>query len=572
MMSMEYFWKGRNEKYKILKPFWDIITDYLVILLAMLSVAVAGMEITSGSFECVAVVDCPHVTKSNLNVTWPQAHLKFPDICANFYLSQNSNFVARTEVVTDHKVNIIYKSFVNSECSKSAIPNFLSYLWFILFVEALWLLVLNDFWLKLPLTSLVIKTFVDLVMACYDSPCSNFAVTRALFQQNSNENQSYVCLAMEDNSDLTDQTYNFDFLPDTTSTSAMMGLYEKVEKLKVNISTSHPNINISKIYTFKSLLQPISAIIFLIINCYFLIKDLKADTMMCTLTQHIPIQHDYFLCSHGLARALFCIVCIYNFDLLLNLVIFFSTAVWNFRLRNKTYKYDFKKKIPEQIAEKLSDIHSVKGDLGFLLHYLHSYNKMFVIMFAHLLSKKYKKKFVPHALKMKFPVADLKTRLEEENELSFSKLGGIPPTIFYQSVCDKILTLKFTECHLEHDDFEDFKKLTQLTSLSILKCGLESIPKGVLNLTNLEELRLDGNFIEEITAGIAKLENLSILSLRKNQLKKIDPGSLSKIKSLRSLETYGNPDLEQQALRDEFGKLGLSYSIREKYYRVRNKK
>ncbi|XP_046862365.1 volume-regulated anion channel subunit LRRC8A-like [Xenia sp. Carnegie-2017] len=146
MMSMEYFWKGRKEKYKILKPFCDIITDYLVLLLAMLSVAVAGMEITSGSFECVAVVDCPHVTKSNLNVTWLQAHLKFPDVCANFYRSQDLNFVARTEVVTDHKVNNIYKSFVNSECSKSAIPNFLSYLWFILFVEALWLLVLNDFW------------------------------------------------------------------------------------------------------------------------------------------------------------------------------------------------------------------------------------------------------------------------------------------------------------------------------------------------------------------------------------------------------------------------------------------
>ncbi|XP_046862357.1 uncharacterized protein LOC124455768 [Xenia sp. Carnegie-2017] len=294
--------------------------------------------------------------------------------------------------------------------------------------------------------------------------------------------------------------------------------------------------------------------------------------MMCTLTQHIPIQHDYFLCSHGLAPALFCIVCIYNFDLLLNLVIFFSTAVWNFRLRNKTYEYDFKKKIPEQVAEKLSDIDSVKGDLGFLLHYLHSYNKMFVIMFAHLLSKKYKKKFVPHALKMKFPVADLKTRLEEEKQLSFTKLGGIPPTIFYQSICDKILKLKFTECHLEHDDFKDFNKLTKLTSLSIVTCGLECIPRGVLALKKLEELRLDGNCIKKITADIADLENLCILSFKENKLKKIDPGSLSKIKSLRSLETYGNPDLEHQALRDEVGKLGLSYSIDGKYYRVRNKK
>ena len=233
----------------------------------------------------------------------------------------------------------------------------------------------------------------------------------------------------------------------------------------------------------------------------------------------------------------------------------------------KTYKYDFDEKISEQIDNQLSDIAPVKGDLGFLLHLLHSYNKMYVIRFAHFLSKKNKKKIVAHALKMKFPVADLKTILEEEKELSFTKLGGIPPTIFDQSICDKIFKLEFTECHLEHDDFKDFNKLTKLTSLSILNCHLESIPRGVLDLTNLEELRLDENDIQMITADIANLENLSILSLQKNKLKKIASDSLSKIKSLEKLETYGNPDLEQQALRDEVDKLGLSYSTRGKYCR-----
>ncbi|XP_046862350.1 volume-regulated anion channel subunit LRRC8E-like [Xenia sp. Carnegie-2017] len=548
MLPMEYFWNKGKENLKILKPWWDVITDYLVILLVMLSVLVAGMEVTSGSFECVAVVNCPSASKPNLNASWLLADLKFPNTCKKFYESQNTSFVERTEVVTDHEVNIIYKSFVNSECSKSAIQDFLAYLWIVLFAEALWLFILDNFWLKFPLTCSVIETFVDLVMACYDSPCTNSTVTLALFQQRHNRTNSYRRVSNNDTSDLTDHYNNFDFLPDTTSTSALMGLYEKVQKLKKNISSSHFIEKISNLYTIKSVLQVLSVISFLVINYNY--NDLK-DKMTCTLPQHIPIPHDYFLCSHNLAPAMYYIVHIYNGVLAVGGVIFFFIVFWTVKLRRKNYEYIFSNKISPKIDDQLSDIDPVKEDLGFLLHLLHCYNKMYVIRFARFLSEENKKKIaVAHALNIRFPVAYLRVMLDKEEKLSFNTLPGIPRTIFDPMISENLLNLEFRNCYLEVNDFDNFQKLIRLKCLFIVECGLDLIPEKVFSMAWLEELHLNGNLIKKITDGISDLKSLSVLKVSDNNLEDIDPGSLSKLENLKSLDISHNSNLKMDALRE----------------------
>ncbi|XP_046862342.1 volume-regulated anion channel subunit LRRC8E-like [Xenia sp. Carnegie-2017] len=508
----------------------------------MLSVLVAGMEVTSGSLECVAVVNCPSASKPNLNASWPLVNLKFPDTCKKFYESQNTSFVERTEVVTDHEVNIIYKSFVNSECSKSAIQDFLAYLWIVLFAEALWLFILDNFWLKLPLTSSLIETFVDLVKECYDSPCTNSGVTHAVIKQNFKQTKKYVRLPSNETSDFTDQCNSANFLPENTS--ALLGLYEKVQTLKEDISTSHCITKVSNLYTFKSVLQLISVIIFLVINIYFL-KHIK-DTMTCTLTQHIPIPHDYFLCSHNLAPAMYCIVYVYVVFLALSGVVFLRIVFWTFVLLCKKCKYDFSIEIRQRSGNQLSHIHPEDGDLGFLLHLLHAYNKMYVIRLAHFLSEVSTKETLVDA----FPVAVLETTLDQEGKLSFSRLPGIPPTIFEQLIPEKLITLNFSNCNLETDDFDNFQKLIRLKCLFILECGLDLIPEKLFSMAWLEELHLNGNLIKKITDGISKLRSLSVLNVSHNKLQDVDPDSVSKLENLKSLDISKNPNLKMDALRE----------------------
>ncbi|XP_046862447.1 volume-regulated anion channel subunit LRRC8A-like [Xenia sp. Carnegie-2017] len=508
------------------------------------------MEITSAIVECVPVVDCPSAAKSSLDVFMSNAHLKFPDVCTNFYRSQKTSFIERREVVTNHKIHFAYKHFVNSECSKNAISNSLANLWIVLFVEALWLLILDNFWLKLPLTSSVIETFVHLVMACYNSPFLNFTAPFTFLQSNSRKNQGYVNIPIDNPVDLTDhdQSYNADFLPDNTPSIAFMGLYDKVQTLKDIISTSHPTKKILNLYTMKPVFQLLSVLIFLVININYL-KDVK-DTMRCKLAQHIPIHHEYFLCPYVLASCMSSIVHIYLGVLAVSGFIYFLIIIWTVKLRLKKYEYDCSDQMSSITVGELSDISPVDGDLGFLLHLLHSYNKMYVIRFVHFLSKENKKKIVAHALSKKFPVAGLQTTLDEQKALSFTSLPGIPLGIFDQLICENLLTLNIIKCTLEEDDFENSDKLIGLKSLSIVNCGLKSIPRGILALECLDKLRLNLNLINEINVDIATLKNLSVLSLNDNVLQKIFPGSLTQMPNLNSLDIDDNDDLEMEALHE----------------------
>ena len=56
-----------NEKYKILKPLWNVLIDCLVVFLSAMSIVFAGMEVTYGSFQCLAAVDCPGISRSNMS-------------------------------------------------------------------------------------------------------------------------------------------------------------------------------------------------------------------------------------------------------------------------------------------------------------------------------------------------------------------------------------------------------------------------------------------------------------------------------------------------------------------------
>ncbi|CAB3998438.1 Hypothetical predicted protein, partial [Paramuricea clavata] len=504
VLSEIYKFEGEKEKIKILKPLWNVITDYLVIFLAVMSIVFGGMQITSGNFQCLAAVDCPGISRSNMS-SFLLSHIKYRNVCKAFYSSQKTNIVKRTDVVTDLKTSLYYTNFVNLECSKSAIPDFLVYFWFAIFIQAFILIVLNNLWLKLPHTASVIEDFVSLVIECYASPFPNFVSTQtrsdkrvrdhAVNQQpdstnsetarlvpDNNGNQphefdnisqnpsrchadgqqpdssdiematllpdSNACNQLHDNipqnpsrrhaddqprdtndiemarlgpdyngnqphdnisqnssrrhavdqprdtdaaempasnndgnqpynfdvlQDPATIPYNFNVLQDPATISAVKTLYEKVHTFKENVESSQ---KIWRLYLFQTVLQASFAIAFFVFDIYFM-KDLKG-TMTCTLNQHIPVAHDYFICSHNLAPTyVWGLKVVYLPTLAFAFAIFIFTIAWTFKRRGKNkFEYDFKKKrLPSPRANVMTDTLTVDKDFGFLLHLLHSYNK-----------------------------------------------------------------------------------------------------------------------------------------------------------------------------------------------------
>ena len=554
-------YKGEKGSCKILKPVWDVVTDYLVISLAMLSILFAGMEVTSGSFECLAAVDCPGMSRPNMSIFL--SHSMNRNACKAFYRSQKTNVIKKTVVVTDIKSNIQYANFVNSECSKSAIANFLAYFWLVLFTQAFVLVVLDNLWLKLPITASAIENFVELVMACYASPIPNFALTKALSDIPATRRQEfgYKPVDQQQNNEIeiensddfdNDESYEHDVLEDPATVSAIKTLCEKVVGLKKDIKSSRKFIKIWRLYLLQSVLQAILTFAFIIIDCYFM-KDLQG-TMTCTVTQYIPVPHDYFICSHGLAPAFVGGLYIYLIILGLCLVFFMGIIAWMvkiiFKCRCASGKkcksrceYMFQEN--ELPGTKLADIRKEDGDFGFLLHLLHHYNHVYVNRLAYFLSKRNKEKIETFVTKS-YPVSELRKQLDYSQKITFSKLRAIPQTIF--QLPKKIVELELIECRpLENEDFDNFGKFTSLRTLSIIKCGLKCIPDGILKMEWLESLNLKGNHITSIDCDLSNLKNLIRIDLSDNGLKTVT-SNFGNLVRLSSLNLSGNPEFTVQSL------------------------
>ena len=575
--------KGEKETCKILKPVWDVITDYLVIFLALLAVLFTGMEVTSGSFECLAAVDCPGTSRLNTSIFL--SHTMNRNACKAFYGSQRTNVVKQRVVITDLKSSLQYAKFVNTECSKSAVPDFLSYFSLVLFVQALILIILDNMWLKLPITASAIEHFVELVMKCYASPIPNFALTQALSdipatkrhgvsyhavpQQASDQpadvQQGGAEIQIETPDDFdNNESYEYDdILEDPATVSAIKTLYENVQTLKKDIKSSR---KIWRLYLLQSALQAILAATFLGIDIHYM-KDLQEE-MRCNVAQYISVPHDYFICSHGLAPVFAWGLRVYLIILGICIVFFVGITAWTltivFKCRCKAEKKENKSRCEneekckskceyvfqetELAGAKLADICKEDGDLGFLLHLLHSYSHVYIGRLAHFLSKKSKKKIEAFYLNRYYPVSELRKQLDDNRKkITFSKLRAIPQTIF--KVATEIVELELMECGtLENENFDDFWKLTSLQKLTIFKCGLECIPEGILKMEWLGELNLKGNHITSIDYDISNLRNLTHLDLSHNNLQTIK-SDLQKLENILAIYISGNPKFDIESLK-----------------------
>lgn len=155
-----------------------------------------------------AVVFCPRVSKLNLNAPSLKADLKLPDICTDFYRSQNTMIAKEAELLIDHKINSMYKSFVRFRIKAKLESIHHDHLVFFITFSSICLICFwKNLWHKFPSFSCVIENFLDLVMECYNYLSPIVVVTY----------DSYY------------REYFFaDFLPESTTTSASKDLYKKV--------------------------------------------------------------------------------------------------------------------------------------------------------------------------------------------------------------------------------------------------------------------------------------------------------------------------------------------------------
>ena len=528
MVALNKLPKYENKKNtKILKPWLNVINDYLVVLLLAVPVFVGGMELASGRYVCVPAVDCPVSTNDT-------SKYKHHNVCRVFYSSQKlSHTNEKTKTVVTKLEHVGDYDYVNSECRKTAFLWFDSYFSLILFCQAFILLLANNVWLKNPWTASTVNSFYALAEECYNSPGAQFATLRE------NDEEATMTTKRDSGTSIEEQErYQGEESVgvDLATAVAVKTLYEKIRLFNDYIRTSH---KIRNLYFFQACLQFLLTVLFLILNFWF--KDIKG-TARCSLEEYFPVIYEYIICSHNLSTllesALVVFLCILVVLLVVSIFIVSGTIHKAYQFKDELKQW----RIP-------SDLKPAEGDMGFLLHLLHAYDKLYCLQFAIYMSEKDNRKLCAVILDNEWPVEKLKRRFyKDKTALSLKGLCGIPNSLFQ---FDEITTQRLKELHIDGcgppQDTDPFGKFKNLSTLSLVNCSLTKIPKQLFRLDGLETLYLTNNLIKTIPPAISNLKKLCNFNISRNELKTI--ADSIKTLQLRKVDISNNPKITVGAVR-----------------------
>ena len=529
MLSLDNLPKYENNKStKILKPWFNVFSDYLIMLLLAVPIFVGGMELASGRYVCLPAVDCSVTNNASL--------------CQNL---TNTNGKAKV-VVTQLKHTRDY-DYVNSECKKTAFPWFHSYFSLLLFSQAFILLLTNNLWLKYPWTASFVDNFYALAEECYNFPGAHFArlapnnnqepITTSATESCSFGGSSSSGSVRNISKHIPSSCQDEDIVGvDLVTAVAVNTLHEKIRRFNDYVETSQ---QIQCVYLFQAAFQALlTSTFFFVNNSRF--KDMKG-TAKCSVDESFPVMYGYFTCSHNLStlfeRALEVFLCILGAIHIVCLGIIFWTIK---KARKKGYHFQNELKrwrLP-------SDLKPAQGGMGFLLHLLHAYDKLYTVQFVIYMSEKHNRKFKKAILDNEWPVEKLeKCFYNDRKALCLKGLSGIPSSLFQfrDSVAARLEVLELNACGpLQANHFDEFGKFCNLSMLSLINCGLTKVPDKLFELETLKIVSLRHNSIKEIQFGIRNLTELEEFDISYNKLEAIHR-SIGTLKSLRCVNISNNP-------------------------------
>ena len=560
--------ESTNASYRILKPWWDVFTDYLSAVILIIALSAGAMQVLQGDLICLPAAEC------NFNLSKVAHDSKNGSIpVSTSFLGTNHSFCQKyyASATRDSRMTVIALTkledrrqydFVDAQCGQEAVHWFASYLPFILFLQAVILVIVDNFWLKFPKTSSTIDHFVKLVLECFNSPGTCLDVSNVLWGTKISEDEEIDATEdIEQGTGVRDKLLRKKTeedalsvrIPSTHSdrepSSALelseaikaKTLCEKIRHFQKDVEHQDHRFLVG-IYLAQAIVQCSFSLVFFIFNIYH--YSSVSSTVKCDIDGAISGHYNYFKCSYAIAvyfrlTLVIFYVLIIPYCLLCVFICFWTAYMWKFRT---PFTFKGVRRFDTE-ALKLGDIDAANGDLAFLLHLLNEYNKLYLNRFAVFLSKKNEKNLKDFILSKEWPLDKLE-RMSTENgtKLRLNGLSGIPKAIFQLS---ELESLTLEDCSLTEEDFdsEDWQKL-ELRSLPLVRCRLKSIPEAIFqNCGSLETLDLSYNRINSVPENIAALRYLHTLNIAGN---KVTEGveHIIKIDSLTVLNLRENNSLQ----------------------------
>ncbi|XP_020892531.1 volume-regulated anion channel subunit LRRC8A [Exaiptasia diaphana] len=563
-----------NPKYKLIKPWWAVLTGYFAIALLVIAVLAGTMQATQRNLVCVPTKNC-----TSFNHSLPASK------------TNNSCKDNKTTLLLKLPDRRLY-DFVEIECGRIVFHDFVSYFPFIIFIQAIALIVVDNILLTLPEPSALVDHFLSLVIECYNTSGTSLSLWKVLWHAIIPKNTDHGHKIDKLDGDEDPEQGNHDKQPllKKTSQSADGGslhslapsptlsedeaikaeaLYEKVGQFQI---AAEKNQHLYYIYLAQAIIQSIiSCSIFAYLVHHSSTFKVNAK---CTIDDTISGDYKHFKCTDFLVpffRNLNIFSCVLSAAYCF-MSVFICIWVLLF-VYKKSEKYDFasersvnegrsndsgneenNRKRHEDLGllKLLSPTDPATGNLAFLLHLLNHCNTLYLQRFSIFLSQKNEKVIKQYILMIKWPVEKLKKMTEDGGRaLKLANLSGIPKTVFQMTDLD---FLKLNNCHVKDDlDPNDWSKL-HLRSLSLVSCGLTTIPVAILNMDSLETLDLSYNNINCIPPEIHQLTSLRALDVSHNNITE-GVEHLIEMEELAELNVRENNSLDFNSLTEKPGNL-----------------
>ncbi|ELK38610.1 Leucine-rich repeat-containing protein 8E [Myotis davidii] len=517
--------------FKLLKPWWDVLAEYLTVAMLMIGVFGCTLQVTQDKIICLP----SHEPRENLS--------EAP--CQQLLLQGVPEQMEGLQEVSGLKNNLDLQqySFINQLCYEKALHWYPKYFPYLVVIHTLIFMVCTSFWFKFPGTSSKIEHFTSILGKCFDSPWT----TRALSEV-SGENrkghatgQATATVAAEAGPGkvgegetekvLTEPEKVVTEPPAVTLLDKKEGeqakaLFEKVKKFRVHVEEG------DILYTMYIRQMVLKVCKFFAILVYNLIYVEKISFVVaCTVETSRFTGYASFCCNHTKAhlfsKLAFCyisFVCVYGITCL-------YTLYWLFHRPLKEYSF---RSVREETG--MGDIPDVKNDFAFMLHLIDQYDPLYSKRFAVFLSEVSESRLKQLNLNHEWTPEKLRQKLQHNTkgrlELALCMLPGLPDTVF---------------------------ELREVEALRLEAISDITFPPGLSQLVHLQELSLIHSPARlPFSLQIFLRDRLKVIRIKCEELREsctLRDSSLRELKQLKVLSLWSNAGKVPASVTDVAGHL-----------------
>ncbi|XP_069460719.1 volume-regulated anion channel subunit LRRC8C-like [Ambystoma mexicanum] len=545
---------SQNPALRILKPWWDVVSDYLNIVMLMMAVFAASLQVSYEKMICLPVPPGLSPTDNVWNMTALNELIKH---------ERDTGFQT--------KLDLQYYGLINQWCYDNAILTYSKFFAYLILTNSMIFLISSNFWFKFPGTSSKIEHFISVLGKCLDSPWTTKALSETVYEDTEEYPQQVNTLLItptssspsssalsvetkvehgvqpsqagvptEEPSVIVKPSKKPAAAVDKTSGKILdkkegeqaKALFEKVKMFRVH--TEEKDI-LYQMYKRQTFLRALETLVFL---CYVAVYTPRMKHIVsCTDSLNITGFRDYY-CIHGLWRmysmisiGYLCVLCIYSCSCS-------YTLYWISFHKLKEYSFE-----AIRMESGINDIPDVVNDFAFLLHLIDQYDTLYSWKFAVFLSDVSETKLLQVNLNHYWTTEKLRQCLsinsEGKTELRLSMIPAIPIQVFEVNEIE-VLKLEFIRSLTIISAITNLRVLSELRlhnanvkmdtqALAFLKKNLVvlrvhfssalELPSWMYHMLHLQELYLDGRLqIDKVTIYLHSFRDLKQLKVLYLQL------------------------------------------------------